>query len=96
LQLALAKGHKWLAMLESGGVSTMTEIAKRERIDNSYVSRTVNLTTLVPDIVDAILLNELPEHLTLIDMAFDPPALWEEQRKRMGIAVVDSSGDIKP
>jgi len=23
LQLALAKGHKWLAMLESGGVSTM-------------------------------------------------------------------------
>ena len=82
-QLALARGHKWLSMLESGEVSTMTEIAKREGIDNSYVSRMVNLTTLAPDIIDAILLNELPEHLTLFDLAVDPPALWDEQRARL-------------
>lgn len=96
LQLALARGHKWLAMLESGEVSTMTEIAKREGIDNSYVSRMVNLTILAPDIVDAILRDELPDKLTLFDIAVDPPALWNEQRKRMGIAVVGSVGDIKP
>ena len=83
LQLALARGHKWLAILESGEVSTMTEIAKREGIDNSYVSRMVNLTTLAPDIIDAILLNELPDHLTLFDLAVDPPALWEDQRARI-------------
>jgi hypothetical protein len=83
LQLALARGHKWLAMLESGEVSTMTEIAKREGIDNSYVSRMVNLTTLAPDIIDAILLNELPDHLTLFDLAVDPPSLWEDQRARI-------------
>jgi hypothetical protein len=47
------------------------------------VSRMVNLTTLAPDIVDAILLNELPDHLTLFDLAVDPPALWEEQRTRI-------------
>ena len=96
LQLALARGHKWLAMLESGEVSTITEIAKREGIDNSYVSRMVNLTILAPDIIDAILRDELPDKLTLFDIAVDPPALWGEQRKRMGIAVVGSSGDIKP
>ncbi|PJB45566.1 MAG: LacI family transcriptional regulator [Comamonadaceae bacterium CG_4_9_14_3_um_filter_60_33] len=96
LQIALTRGYKWLAMLESGEVSTMTEIAKREGIDNSYVSRMVNLTTLAPDIIDAILRDELPDKLTLFDLAVDPPALWEEQRKRMGIAVVGSSGDIKP
>jgi hypothetical protein len=83
LQLALTRGHKWLAMLESGEFSTLTEIAKREGIDNSYVSRMVNLTTLAPDIIDAILLNELPDHLTLFDLAVDPPALWEEQRARI-------------
>ena len=83
LQLALARGHKWLAMLESGEVSTLTEIAKKEGIDNSYVSRMVNLTTLAPDIIDAILLNELPDHLTLFDLAVDPPALWDEQRARL-------------
>lgn len=49
LQLALARGHQWLAMLESGEVSNLTEIAKREGVDNSYVSRMVNLTTLAPD-----------------------------------------------
>ena len=81
LQLALARGHRWLAMLESGEVTTMTEIAKREGIDNSYVSRMVNLTTLAPDIVEAILLNALPDHLTLFDLAVDPAALWDKQRK---------------
>jgi hypothetical protein len=55
LQLALARGHRWLAMLESGEVSSMQEIARREGVDDSYVSRMVNLTTLAPDIVAAIL-----------------------------------------
>lgn len=40
----------------------------------------VNLTTLAPDIVQAILEDALPDHLTLFDLAVDPPALWEEQR----------------
>lgn len=83
LQLALVRGHRWLALLESGEAPTMTEIAKREGIDNSYVSRMVNLTNLAPDIVDAILLGALPDHLTLFDIAVDPPALWEEQRVRI-------------
>lgn len=84
LQLALARGHRWLAMLESGQVKSLKEIAAREGVDNSYVSRLVNLTTLAPDIVDAILQNVLPDHLTLFDIAVDPPALWQEQRRRAG------------
>ncbi len=83
LQLALARGHRWLAMLESGEAKSLREIAALEGVDNSYVSRMVNLTTLAPDIVDAILLNELPDHLTLFDLAVDPPAMWEEQRARL-------------
>lgn len=83
IQLALARGHRWLAMLESGEAKSLKEIATREGIDNSYVSRMVNLTTLAPDIIDAILLNELPDHLTLFDLAVDPPALWDEQRARL-------------
>ena len=67
-------------MLESGDAKSLREIAALEGVDNSYVSRMVNLTTLAPDIVDAILVNELPDHLTLFDLAVDPPALWDEQR----------------
>ena len=83
LQLALARGHRWLAMLESGEVKSLREIAEREKIDNSYVSRMVNLTTLAPDIVAAILDDSLPNDITLFDLAVDPPALWDEQRSRL-------------
>jgi hypothetical protein len=41
--------RRWLAMLESGEASSMKKIARRERVDDSYVSRMVNLTTLAPD-----------------------------------------------
>lgn len=61
----------------------MREIAAKEGIDNSYVSRMVNLTTLAPDIVAAILDDKLPNHITLFDLAVDPPALWDEQRIRL-------------
>lgn len=83
LQLALARGHRWLAMLESGEAKSLKEIATAEGIDNSYVSRMVNLTTLAPDIVAAILDDTMPNHVTLFDLAVDPPALWEEQRTRI-------------
>jgi len=83
LQLALARGHRWLALLESGAVQSLKEIATREGIDNSYVSRRVNLTTLAPDIVAAILDDAMPNHVTLFDLAVDPPALWAEQRERI-------------
>jgi len=61
----------------------LKEIAAREGIDNSYVSRMVNLTTLAPDIVAAILDDALPNQITLFDLAVDPPALWDEQRARL-------------
>jgi len=83
LQLALARGHRWLAMLESGAVKSLRELAAREGIDNSYVSRMVNLTTLAPDIVATILDDALPNHVTLFDLAVDPPALWDDQRERV-------------
>jgi len=52
-------------------------------VDSSYVSRMVNLTTLAPDIVAAIPDDTVPNHLTLLDLAVDPPVLWEEQRGRL-------------
>ena len=75
--------HRWLAMLESGEVKSLKEIAALEGVDNSYVSRMVNLTTLAPDIVAAILVDNLPDHITLFELAVDPPALWDEQWERL-------------
>lgn len=83
LQSALARGHRWQAVLDSGKVKTLKELAERENVDPSYVTRMVNLTLLAPDIVEAILDDTLPDHVTLFDLAVDMPSLWDEQRQRI-------------
>ena len=83
LQLALARGHRWLTMLESAEVRSMKEIARREGVDDSYVSRMVNLTTLAPDIVAVILDETLPSDVTLFELAAGTPLVWAEQRGRV-------------
>lgn len=83
LQLALARGHRWLQMLTSGKASSLRQIADLESVDNSYVSRMINLTTLAPDIVEAILDDQLPPTVTLFDLAVDPPRLWSQQRQKL-------------
>lgn len=85
IQMALARGHRWLAMLESGEAESLTEVAEREGMDRAYVSRMVNLTTLAPDIVAAILDETLPSEVTLFDLASGTPLLWEEQRALVGM-----------
>jgi len=69
-------------LVESGKVSSLKEIAKREGIDSSYISRMINLTTLAPELVEAILDDDVPDHVTLFDLAVDTAVFWNEQRQR--------------
>ena len=66
-------------MLESGEASSMKEIARGERVHDSYGSRMVNLTTLAPDIVAAILDETLPEGA--------PCSTWRRGRRYCGAEV---------
>ncbi len=81
---SLARGHRWLCQIESGAVANLAAIARAENVDDNYVSRMVNLTTLAPAIQAAILDETLPETLSLFDLAVDTPLSWEEQRRRVG------------
>jgi hypothetical protein len=85
LQKALVRAHRWLAMLESGEYRSVKELAAKEGVDNSYISRMMNLTTLAPDIVTAILDERVPQDLLLLDMAISPPMLWDDQRAAFGL-----------
>lgn len=85
LQLAMARGYRWLRMFESGKFGSLKEIAKLEGIDASYISRMLNLTTLAPEIVQAILDDDVPEFLTLFDLAIDPPKFWHDQREKFDV-----------
>ena len=79
LQLALARGHRWLAMLESGEVKSLRQIAEREQLDLRYIRRMVRLTSLSPHIVEAILDDALPSGSSLFDFSNEVPLLWAEQ-----------------
>lgn len=77
-------------MLESGEAESLTKVAEREGMDRAYVSRTVNLTTLAPDIVAAVLDEMLPSDVRLSDLASGTPLLWDERRAPIGIRSADS------
>lgn len=76
-------GVSLAACVGSGQFATLGELAQRERCEFSYVSRLLNLTTLASDIVEAILDDRLPDHVTLHTLAINPPLLWEAQRQRL-------------
>ncbi len=84
LQAALARGHLWQRMLDDGRATSIGQIAKKEGVDDRYVARFLNLTTLAPEIVAAILDETLPETVTLADLSLNPAAGWEEQRRLLG------------
>ena len=77
---ALARAFRWRRMLESGVVSTVGEIAMREKINKSYVSRILRLTLLAPQIVEAILDGRQPPEMTLPGLMGPFPVEWDRQR----------------
>jgi hypothetical protein len=50
-----ARVFRWKRMLKSGGFATITELAERERLTLSFVTRILRLTLLAPHVVEAIL-----------------------------------------
>ena len=63
-------------MLELGEIESMNESSRREGVDDSCLSRMVNLTTLAPVIVAAILDETLPPEVTLFGLAAGTPVVW--------------------
>lgn len=64
-------------------VANLVAIAKAENIDNSYVRRMVNLTTLAPDIQAGIWDKPFPDNVSLSNVAVDLVLSWKQQRGRI-------------
>lgn len=83
MQRALGRAERWRRMLESGEATSIVDLAKKENTDFSYIARILNLTTLAPQLVAAILDDTLPSGTTINDLAINPPLLWDEQLERL-------------
>jgi hypothetical protein len=67
-------------MLESGEFSTIAELAKREGMASSYMTRVLRLTLLAPEIVDAIMDGRQPATVTLAKLMDPFPLDWTKQQ----------------
>lgn len=76
---ALARAFRWKRMLESGEFATIAELAEREGIAPSYMTRILRLTLLAPDIVEAILGGKDGPAVTLARLMEPFPMHWSEQ-----------------
>ncbi len=79
---ALARAFRWKRMLESGEFATIAELAEREGIAPSYMTRVLRLTLLAPDIVEAILDGKQGPEVTLESVLGPFTVEWEGQANR--------------
>jgi hypothetical protein len=79
---ALARAFRWKRMLETGEFANITELAEREGIAPSYMTRVLRLTLLAPDIVEAILDGRQGPEVTLAKALEPFPLEWNRQPGR--------------
>ena len=84
----VARPMDWFEKLKSGETSSLEEIAKREHMSASDVSRYLPLAFLAPDIVASIAKGRQPIELSVQHLKrLSPlPVHWNEQRRLLGYA----------
>ncbi len=78
---ALARAFRWKQMLESGEFATIAELAEREGIAPSYMTRVMRLTLLAPNIVEAILDCTHGSEVRMTRLLEPFSAVWTAQRE---------------
>jgi hypothetical protein len=80
---AVVRAHRWRQMIESGKYSSSAELAKAEKVNDSYLSRILRLTLIAPNIIEAILAGRQPSTLQLDDLLKPLPAAWAGQHSAL-------------
>jgi hypothetical protein len=82
---AVVRAHRWRQMIESGKYASSAELAKAEKVNDSYLSRILRLTLIAPDIIEAILAGRQPSTLQLDELLKPLPAAWDQQRSNLHV-----------
>lgn len=86
---ALAQAFHWKEMIDRGEASSSSALAAKLKVNESYLARTLRLSLLAPDIIEALLDGNQPEKLKLADLLKPVPHLWSEQRIRYGFTIIE-------
>ena len=83
LVTALARAFCWQELLDAGKYGSIAELAEALGVDRRYVGRILNLATLAPDIVEAIVAGREPSGISLEQFGKGMPVGWDEQRRQL-------------
>lgn len=84
----IARANRLKASAFGAGNDTLETVGEAEGLTKSDASKQIRLAFLAPDIIEAILANELPPDLTAerLRRLHDLPRDWNEQKRLLGFA----------
>lgn len=78
----LARACYWQSLLDEGDLTSQAEIARRENMDATDVTRWIRLTLLAPDLIEQLLAGQQPVWLTWRWLKHHRlPEYWAAQRR---------------
>jgi hypothetical protein len=86
----LGKAFYWQKLLDQGEFATIRDLSRAMKLEHGWVAEILRMTTLAPDIIEAILDGQQPRHLNLQTLRgrHEPlPRDWQQQRKLFGFSI---------
>lgn len=78
----IARAFHWQRLLDSGVMTSGSDIARAEGLHHSTVNELLRLTLLAPDIIELLLAGRQPRRMTLMWFQRHPlPVDWQAQRQ---------------
>jgi DNA invertase Pin-like site-specific DNA recombinase len=86
LVASIARGRRWLDEIVAGTVSSVEQIAARDKCSIRQVNMTISLAFLAPDLVKAAVEGRLPRGIGVTRLR-DAPAEWSRQYAMLGLSI---------
>lgn len=80
---ALGRAWAWRRRLDNGEASTVSDIAREEDVTDRFVSRTMRLAYLDPDVLERLLVNRQPPSVSWQDLVGTTYLPWLKQNERV-------------
>jgi site-specific DNA recombinase len=85
LVAAIARGRRWLDEIVAGTVTSVEQIAARDKCSIRQVNMTISLAFLAPELVKAAVEGRLPRGIGVTRLR-DAPAEWSRQYAMLGLS----------
>jgi site-specific DNA recombinase len=86
LVASIARGRRWLDEIVAGTVTSVEQIAAREKCSIRQVNMTISLAFLAPALVKAAIEGRLPRGIGVTRLR-DAPAEWSRQYTMLGLSI---------